>query len=110
MGSMEIQKALDHFRNRHGMNYNCAQAVAAAFGADPAAFAAYGSGRAPEGWCGAAFVAAQLLGDTDAVESAFRREAGTPRCREILRTRALRCTGCVELGARLVQEHLATVN
>lgn len=106
---MEIQKALEHFRNKHGQNYNCAQSVAAAFDADPAAFAKHGGGKAPEGWCGAAYVAAQLGGDAQVVEAAFRAQAGTPKCREILRAGAFKCAGCVELGVRLIQEHLASV-
>lgn len=101
---MEVQKALEHFRNKHGQNYNCAQAVAAAFDADPAAFAEHGSGKAPEGWCGAAFVAARLSGDALAVEAAFQEKAGTAKCREILRARTFKCAGCVELGVRLIQE------
>ena len=101
---MEVAKALEHFRNTQGHNYNCAQAIAAAFDADPARFEAHGRGHAPEGWCGAAYAAAELLQDPEAVESAFLQAAGTVACREIRRSRAMSCAACVETSARLVQQ------
>jgi hypothetical protein len=101
---MEVAKALDHFRNKQGHNYNCAQAIAAAFDEDPARFSTHGSGRAPEGWCGAAYAAAELSHDTDGVKAAFMEAAGSVACREIRRSRAMSCATCVETSARLVQQ------
>jgi hypothetical protein len=101
---MEVTKALEHFRNKQGHNYNCAQAIAAAFDADPAHFSAHGSGRAPEGWCGAAYAAAELSRDTEAVKAVFMEAAGSVACREIRRSRAMSCAACVETSARLVQQ------
>ena len=100
---MEVAKALDHFRNKQGHNYNCAQAIAAAFDADPAGFSTHGSGRAPEGWCGAAYAAANLIQDPEKVKAAFLQAAGSVACRDIRRSRALSCAACVETSARLVQ-------
>ena len=100
---MEVAKALEHFRNTQGHNYNCAQAIAAAFDADPVRFESHGRGHAPEGWCGAAYAAAELLQDPEAVESAFLQAAGTVACREIRRSRAMSCAACVETSARLIQ-------
>ena len=101
---MEVTQALDHFRNKQGHNYNCAQAIAAAFNADPACFSTHGSGRAPEGWCGAAYASAVLIQDPQLVKHAFLETAGSVACREIRRSRALSCAACVETSARLVQQ------
>ena len=100
---MEVAKALENFRNTQGHNYNCAQAIAAAFEVDPALFEGHGRGHAPEGWCGAAYAAAELSGNPEAVKSAFMEAAGSVACREIRRSRTMSCTACVETSARLVQ-------
>nr|WP_320132716.1 hypothetical protein [uncultured Holophaga sp.] len=101
---MEIQRALDHYTGRSGMRLNCAQAVAAAFGHDPATFASCGRGQAPEGWCGAAFAAAHLSGNPSAIHDAFEKKAGAITCREIRQARLLPCAACVETAARLTKE------
>ena len=100
---MSIQTALAFFHNPAAGNANCAQAVAVAFGGDPQAFASCGSGRAPEGWCGAAYAAAALGGDAQAVEAVFREKAGSVTCREIRRARVLSCAGCVETATGMLQ-------
>lgn len=98
---MHIAKAIACFQ-KHGCN--CAQSIAAAFDADPAPFATHGSGRAPGGWCGAAYAAAQLSGNPDVVAARFQKAAGAVTCREIRQARALSCLGCVEMGAQLLKE------
>ena len=107
---MEVTQALDHFRNKQGHNYNCAQAVAVAFGDDPTRFETHGSGKAPEGWCGAAYAAAELIQDPQLVKEAFQQAAGSVTCREIRHTRALSCAACVETSARIVQLAKKTSN
>ena len=105
---MEVTKALDHFRNKQGHNYNCAQAVGVAFNADPAQFETHGRGHAPEGWCGAAYAAAELIQDPQFVKEAFLKAAGSITCREIRHSRTLSCAACVETSARLVQQSKST--
>ncbi|MBP1626998.1 MAG: hypothetical protein H6Q00_1473 [Holophagaceae bacterium] len=101
---MEIQQALNHYAGKSGLRLNCAQSVAAAFGEDPQAFASCGSGRAPEGWCGAAYAAAHLTGNPEAIRGAFHERAGAVTCQAIRRNRQLPCPGCVETAARLTKE------
>lgn len=102
---MEIQQALDNYTGQAGQRLNCAQAVAAAFGKDPQAFASCGGGQAPDGWCGAAYAAAHLTGNPEAIRSVFHQLAGAVTCKAIRQARQLPCPGCVETAARLAKEH-----
>jgi len=101
---MEVQKARDLYLGKAGVRVNCAQAVAIAFGEDPAIFAACGRGQAPEGWCGAAHVAAHLTGNRAAIEDTFLETAGTIRCSELRSGRKLSCVACIEKSVQLVQQ------
>lgn len=101
---MEAEKAKDYYTGKAGIRLNCAQAVAAAFDHDAAPYAACGGGRAPQGWCGAAYAAANLIQDPAAVETAFQQAAGTIRCSELRAQRHLSCLGCIELSATLVKD------
>ena len=101
---MEIAKALENFRGKSGPRLNCAQSIAAAFGEDPSIFESHGSGKAPEGWCGAAYAAAVLSQNAKVVEQTFLEAAGTITCAGIRQARAMSCASCVETSARLVQQ------
>ena len=88
---------------------NCAQAVLIAYasltGVDPSCvqrFSRLGSGRAPEGECGALFAAKSMLADDSArqtLHDAFARAAGSAACREIRQRGRLSCKQCVETAA-----------
>ncbi|WP_005032490.1 hypothetical protein [Holophaga foetida] len=101
---MEIQLALNNYTGKSGPRLNCAQSVAAAFGVDPQGFAAFGGGQAPEGWCGAAYAAAHLTGNPEAIRNAFQEKAGAITCKAIRQNRILPCPGCVETAAHLTKE------
>jgi len=91
---------------------NCAQSILRAFQEDrgiPEEVVtqadALGSGRAPHGRCGALHAALQLVSDETAIDKVcmeFVAMAGSEKCREIRKKRALACTQCIELAATLV--------
>jgi hypothetical protein len=107
---MEKPNAAAYFRGEHG--YNCAQAVLKAFapsvGLDQSCldrFSHFGSGRAPEGECGALFAAKALFRDAvarQAVERTFVATAGNTKCRDIRNGRTLSCEQCVQTAADAV--------
>jgi hypothetical protein len=94
---------------------NCAEAVAEAWqqvsGKDlelTENLRKCGSGRAPQGLCGAIY-AAQLVSDDDkraALNERFADAAGSLGCREIRAMKKLSCLACVEWAAALLEEDL----
>jgi len=102
------QKAVDYFSGKEGTRLNCAQSIVAA---DPKksfltdSFAKYGGGRAPEGWCGPAYVALRFLEKRELIETEFTERAGSVKCEEIRKNGRLSCIDCVELGAELIEEN-----
>lgn len=101
---MEVQQAKDYYTGKTGVRYNCAQAVAVAFNGSPAKYVVCGGGRAPEGWCGAAYAAAEITADRPGVEKLFLEQAGTVKCAELRNGRRLSCIGCIEKSAQFVKE------
>jgi hypothetical protein len=105
---MPVKKAHNYYLGQEGHpRLNCAQSILAAFGADEPTiteFSSYGSGKAPDGWCGAASSAAFLLQDTKIVEKYFQEHAGAVKCKEIRQLKRLPCLKCVELAAEFVQK------
>lgn len=112
---MSIEKAKDYYLNKSGKGkLNCGQAIVAAFGHKfsmgpdtTKLFATYGSGRAPEGECGAYYAAKYLLKDKhkdkiQECEDIFTARAGSTKCKEIRKIKRLPCVGCVETMARFV--------
>lgn len=107
---MEKPDALEHFRGRN--RYNCAQAVLKAYapsvGMEDACleqFSHLGSGRAPEGECGALFAAKSVFQDVVAkqrIEEEFVRAAGSKKCRDIRKGRNFTCEQCVQTAADAV--------
>jgi hypothetical protein len=104
------ESAADHFKSRRG---GCAQSVALAWRdkKDPASthaerFAALGSGRAPDGLCGALYAARELAGDhKEKLTEQFKENAGGhTTCRGIRKNRIMPCTDCVSLAAGLLDE------
>jgi hypothetical protein len=94
---------------------NCAEAVAEAWqkvsGKEPEVkenLSRCGSGRAPQGLCGAVY-AAQLVSDEDKkaeLADRFADVAGSLLCGEIRSLRKLSCMACVEFAATLLEENL----
>lgn len=90
-------------------NFNCAQAVASALGADEsvvAADSANGGGRAEGGLCGALFAALRAVPPErrEEVKSSFAKETGALACREIKGTFKTPCHLCVAAAARLAAD------
>lgn len=101
--------AVDHFKSRRG---NCAQAVAQAWKEkrDPASnhterFTNSGSGRAPEGFCGALHAARELSGSAGnkLTEEFQKRAGGHIACRDIRKNRIMPCHDCVAIAAELLE-------
>ena len=104
-------KAVDVFR-KPPHRLNCAQAVAHAWAQDTAAsqiaiteHAAHGSGKAPEGMCGALYAAFQVAKQqgrkTEHLHKGFASIHGHTACSE-LRSRRVACEACVRSAADLV--------
>lgn len=114
---MSIEKAKGHYLNKYGTGkLNCGQSVIAAFkdrfslNEDVVKlFAAYGSGQAPAGTCGALYAAQFLLKDkypdkAKDCEETFLAAAGSTKCKEIRKLRKLPCIGCVEKAAQIIEK------
>lgn len=111
---MDEATARSLFRGKNKLN--CAQAVLRAF--QPAfgasdkeitAFKAAGSGKAPEGVCGALHAARHLLQDPSLarkLEALFERKGGSTRCKEIRKLKKLPCGDCVALAASFLRDHM----
>ena len=115
---MPIQKAKDFYIGKNNQpRLNCAQAVMAAF-ADKFAldnkmidqFKNHGSGKAPEGVCGAYWAAKYLLKDLEMLkelDNLFTSLAGSLNCQEIRKKKRLSCLQCVEKAAEFVQNSIS---
>ncbi len=113
---MPVEKSLRAYRETRT---NCAQSVLCGFqdilnvpDSEIEAARTQGHGRAEGGRCGALHAALKLSRDEEAQErirNAFQEKAGSELCREIRRSRQLRCDACVELAATLVQNEVEGV-
>jgi len=113
---MSIEKAKAIYSDKKNNKFNCGQAVMAAFkekfSVDESLlklFSGYGSGRAPEGECGAYYAVKHLLSgvEDDRVklcEAAFKERGGSTKCKEIRQGRKLSCIGCVETAAEFLEK------
>ncbi len=114
---MSVAKAKAYYTDRSGpKKLNCAQAVIAAFrekfGLDENAvnlFASFGSGKAPEGECGALYAAKFILNGNhrDKLEecrNVFMSKAGSVKCKEARQLKKLPCVGCVETMAEFLDK------
>jgi hypothetical protein len=102
--------AVEHYTARQG---NCAQSIASAWQAkrDPESqhvttFASEGSGRAPDGVCGALYAAEKLAGSAgETIFKQFKQATdGHVTCRDIRRSKVMPCAECVALAAGLLEE------
>jgi hypothetical protein len=105
------KEAKDYFRGKE--RYNCVQAIMKVFcrwckDKDIHSFRKIGHGKAPEGLCGAVYAAGCLLED-DArqlqMKKMFTDEAGSVKCREILKKRKVSCERCVDLAAEILKRY-----
>lgn len=95
--------------------YNCAQAILITFKsrfsiqeADILAAKAIGYGRVQGGLCGALYAGKYLLDDRVKFEKLtreFESEAGSSKCKRILKLKLITCKECVALAARLIGEY-----
>jgi len=107
---MKKPDALEHFRGAR--RYNCAQAVLKAYaplaGLEDAClerFSHFGSGKAPDGECGALFAAKSIFQDSavkQEIENDFIRAAGNKKCRDIRKAKTYTCGQCVQAAADAV--------
>lgn len=107
--------AKEHYRGIARKKLNCAQSVAQAFAekfptekTSVAQCAAYSVGRAPHGYCGALYVAREIIGKyfpdaLQAFESVCVVLAGALTCKEIRALKKLSCEGCVVLAAAFIE-------
>lgn len=107
--TMPVNKAKKHYLGQDGFNrMNCALSIAYGFKDELmleecflSSFKAYGSGRAPNGECGALFATKSLISiiDKDKIqdfEKYFCELTGSVKCSEVRKNKKLSCVGCVE--------------
>lgn len=113
---MSKEKAKEYYINKKdGKRLNCGQSVIAAFTErflldenSVGLFAAFGSGRAPEGECGAYYAAKFILGpdrkdEAEKCRDIFLLKAGSVKCKEIRHGKKLSCAGCVETASEFLE-------
>lgn len=114
---MPINIAKNSYLGKEGITrMNCAQAVINAFKEKYdidddilEEFKSYGSGKAPEGMCGAYYATKYLLEKSDPDKSAefeqyFTDQAGSVKCHDIKANKKLSCLGCVEKSAEYLDQ------
>jgi hypothetical protein len=99
--------AVEYFKS--GKN-NCAQAVARAWSDFSSSeenyiseFASCGSGKAPEGLCGALYAAKVISGNEYISELFAEKTGGHITCREIRSNRVMSCAECVAISAEILE-------
>ena len=107
------QKAQDYFLGKGVKKLNCAQSIMAAIDPENGSnevllnkFAKYGGGRAPEGWCGPAYVASLMFVKKEVIEKRYTERVGSVKCAEIRKNGKMPCEVCVELGVELIEESI----
>ncbi|WP_010243917.1 C-GCAxxG-C-C family (seleno)protein [Acetivibrio cellulolyticus] len=114
---MSVNTAKNHYLGKEGYTrMNCAQSVISAFKEKYnlsteaiEAFRNFGTGRAPEGLCGALYAAKYIFEKYAAVEKSIELEkyffdqAGAVKCDEIRMRKKLSCLGCVEKCAEFLE-------
>lgn len=115
--SQRIQKAKTHFLGKDNhKKLNCAQAVAEAFRdvfslseEEFKSLESCGSGKAPDGLCGACHAACVLLkkkhpGQVSTCKEFLLTCASSTQCKEIRKLNKLSCLECVEKMAQFLNE------
>jgi hypothetical protein len=118
---MPVKKAVSLFTGSgENQRMNCAQAVAGAFknkfGLSDELIerlVSSGSGKAPDGVCGALYAAQVILdkvgkGKTTEAIKFFSEHAGSVYCAEIRRVRKVSCVGCVKKAASILDQEVGS--
>ncbi|MDR1962599.1 MAG: hypothetical protein LBQ50_02335 [Planctomycetaceae bacterium] len=107
MTTSESQTAVTLF-SRFRKEYNCAQAVAKAFGRDDLLepLKSCGGGKAPHGLCGALHAALLLLPESEheTMKNRFQNSAGNLLCKPMRKKGETKCIDCVRLAAEILEE------
>ena len=86
--------------------YNCAQAVAKAFGRDDLVetLKSCGNGKVPGGMCGALYATVLLLPESEreTITQQFQTEVGNALCKPIRQENKTKCVDCVRIAAGLL--------
>ena len=102
-----MNKALELFSATPRL-HNCAQSVVAGCNREDlnSEMRSFGSGRAPEGLCGAIYGAMACVNEEkkEAVQKEFEALLGSSRCKE-LKANGVPCSKCVETAAALVEKY-----
>ena len=120
---MPVNTAKNHYLGKEGCKrMNCAQSVISAFKEKfdlseetIELFRPYGTGRAPDGLCGAFYAAKYILEKNDAevkaseLENYFLEQAGAVKCHEIRVGKKLSCIGCVEKSSEFLEKYSGEV-
>ena len=114
---MSKEKAKIHFLGQAGhKKLNCGQALVTAFQDKfllseviVTQFAGYGSGKAPEGYCGAFYAAKIILSESHPdklkeCEDMFLSQAGSTKCKNIRASHKMSCGDCVERVAQYLEK------
>ena len=106
---MSTCKALQYFR-KDPYRYNCAQSICAACGRNDLleATSNCGTGKAPDGLCGALYAALLILPDNqsqDVIEQ-FKKANGAIHCIQLKKECKVPCQQCLEVAERIVNEKL----
>ena len=113
---MHVKIAKNHYLGQEGAKrLNCAQSIISAFkdkyDFDEKiidSFWQFGSGRAPDGQCGAYYAAKYILENkradikTDKLDQYFIEQAGSLVCHDIRKSKKLSCARCVEKSAEFI--------
>ncbi|MBN2652614.1 MAG: hypothetical protein JXR63_09535 [Spirochaetales bacterium] len=111
-----VDTAKNFFLGKNGFpRKNCAESVKGAFetkkGETQLNLGDCGSGRAPEGLCGACYATYAIINSSDRNQAAafldhFRRQAGSVKCSDIRSARITSCIRCVEIATEFLEEKI----
>ena len=98
------------FYTQKPKQYNCAQAVAKAFGRDDLVepLKSCGGGKAPDGLCGALYAALLLAGEerSEAIKEQFLKKIEHLECKVIRKSKQATCVDCVCRATEIVDSEI----
>ena len=113
---MTVKQASEYYHHPQ-YRYNCAQAIVCHYGGSEKEISemkALGSGRAPEGFCGALHGALYILKKHNLPRESgieiFSCNAGSPYCRQIRKQKKISCRQCVEIADQALTAILKSQN
>ncbi len=107
-----VEKSLENFRTTHGKGFNCAQSVSYAFEGiftseeNTKALHNCGGGNVADGVCGSIYAAGKILEEEhfNELKDNFNNNAGSIKCREILKNKKLSCHDCVQASVEFIHD------